>query len=631
MAAGAVARVAKTAWDTLWNPTVERGVLQSGEAGLQRLGPLGETLSVMLRQSQDNTEARVGALAEHYIPRARALGEDPLKTQELVMDLKRVRRATTPEVQELADFSRLANEQIYQEAQQTGIKVGPRVQDDWHLMYPREVFEGSNRDAAIQRLVDTGQATSYRSAEKMLNSLESKGGRVHSLESPRRVNLPGAREDTAVVYDHLSNSYRRVEQAKIFGPKDENLDYILDGIRAEYGVPGYKYARLVADSFLGRTAGYSPVGDIDHIVGHGDYQKIASIEAVMHLGLAFISQSIQPLNAVVFGARGGLTPTVKALRDTVLDYGNATEFALRAGSTLMHTAHEFRQAAGVEQGTIGGAVLNYTPFMFLDKLSRIFSSQVGRHMAEESIQKLVQEPGHLGERMTLKLLGIDADKALAQGLTESDVLEAAKRVSDITSFRATPLDIPPQWKNNPTLKLLTMYKSATFSQAKFLKDYVFKPAVYEGEMRPLLYLATLFPTFGEMVADTKEFIRKGTLEERPKEVVDRMIDNVAQVGGFGIMHDMIYAFASPNKEMAYRFVVGPAIGDAVETASLPFSKHPIADIEKKIVSSIPVVGPIAKRKLFPVPLSERPKNALQEGAVTKTIKKAGRRIAQAFE
>lgn len=630
MAAGAVARAIGTtieeAWSKLWAPAVERGAIQSGESGLRRIGPLGQTLADMLRGTKDKAESRIGKVAQFYIPRAGDIQKAGL-TDQFVNDLERKARAVNPHVKDLADYSRLLNSALVPEAQSAGIKVGPLVQDDFHHMWDPKVFEGVNEEKTIQALIKSGAAANEAEASRIMQFMRSRGGKVHTLESPRRINLPGYRRDMSVMYDHFSSTINRIEQAKAFGPKDEVLDQLLSGIRQQHGKAAFNYAQLVANNFLGRGAGYAPLGDLDNVVGHGMYKNLASLETVMHLGLAFLRHSGQFLNTTVVAARSGLTPTVRALRDMIVEHGNANDFALRSGATLMGVSHDFRRIAGAEAESLGAKVLRYTPFNYIDKLRRVFAARVGASFVEQEYGRYLANPKDAKAIVNLRMMGIDpAEVQKLGGLQQGHLMQAAKKMSDLTQFRSDALTLPPRWvgQKDPLIKLAVMYKQFFFHQAKFVKDQVLKPAILEREFKPLIYMTLLFPTLGEMVADMNEVARKGNLKDRPgfdkNHWLDRLIDNYAAIGGFGIMADMVHSFAMPNADAAFRFVVGPVISDTIDISRIPFMAHPVQEIEKKILRSIPVVGPIAAHKEFP-PRRSQPKSPLQRGVVTRELNK----------
>jgi len=618
MAAGSVARVGQELWNGLWGKlesnVITRGTLESGEAGLRRIGPLGETLSDMLKLGKENIGRRVGNVSSYYIPRAEEAMKSGL-SEEIVNDLERRARASHPQALELADYARIMREAVYQEAQQIGIKVGPRVADDFPHMWDPKIFEGTGREDVINHLLKSGQATSRHDAEHVIDQIMSVKGRVHTLESPRLIQLPNYRRDLSVPFDHLNASIRRIEFAKIFGPKNEKLNLLLDEIAKQHGPAAYKYADLVATSVMGNSGLAS---DFDMYANRSWLRKTASIEALMHLSLAVLRHSGQFANTTVVT---GLKPSIRALARMMSDFKGAEDFALTTGALVNKTVHDFRRLANVETETLGGKLLRYSGFDFVDKLRRVFASNSAAEFVDQQASRLAKDPNNAKAIRNLRLMGIDPDE-IKRGVNSLHYLQAGRRLSDLTQFESDALSLPPRWlaKDEPILQLAMMYKQFFFHQARFVKDMVLKPVFLEGDMKPLLYMATLFPTFGEMVADVNEFARKGDLKNRPQHVVERMIDNYASIGGFGIWHDLVYAFAQPQKEAAMRFVIGPAISDLIDIGTIPGQRHPIEEIEKRLVRAIPVIGPVAQKKAFP-PKKQPTKGPLQRGAITKELNK----------
>ncbi len=132
-------------------------------------------------------------------------------------------------------------------------------------------------------------------------------------------------------------------------------------------------------------------------------------------------------------------------------------------------------------------------------------------------------------------------------------------------------------------------------------------------------MSLLFPTFGELTADLREYARKGTLEERSEYPLERLIDNAAHAGAFGIFQDMIYNVASPSDAPIWHFVAGPVISDFVDLARLPHTKQPIG---LELLRRVPVVGPVAAYKLKESSRkSPRKKGFLERGAITEFMEK----------
>lgn len=627
MAAGAVARIGKTLVADAWEGAVGSGALVSGEAMLRRIGPLGETMADMLRSTRDKWEIRAGKMMEFRAPLAGDLHKAGLGEQ-VIGDLERKTPAIHPDAKRLADYDRLLNASLMLEAHGAGIKIGSLAPDDYHHMWDPELFKGVNEEQTIQKLLASGQVKTRNEARSVMSYMQSRGGKVYSLETPRKINLPGYRRDLAVMSDHFVASFKRIEEAKAFGPKDEALHQIIDAIEAQHGRKAASQARLVSSAFMNRGAGYTPVSDTDQMMGQGFYRKIASVETLAHLGLAFLSHSGQFINTSVVAARSGLRPTIRAMADLVADHGNAQSFAIKSASMFNSTIHDFRRlvAEDLEHETLGGKLLRYTPFNFIDKQRRIFAARVGAEFVNDEFQKILKDPNNKRAITNLRLMGLDsAEIQKAGGIQQQHLLQAAKVMSDLTQFRSDALTLPPRWvsKDDMWLRLAVMYKQFFFHQAKFMKDQVLKPAFQQGEFRPLIYSSLLFPSVGEIVSDMKNVIRKGDLKDRPgfdkNHWLDRVIDNYSQVGGFGIMADLASSFGQPNSEPAFRFAVGPAISDIIDFTTLGGKPHPIEDLEKKLLRSVPVIGPYAVHKEFP---SKNPtKGRLQRGVVTKEFNK----------
>ena len=183
----------------------------------------------------------------------------------------------------------------------------------------------------------------------------------------------------------------------------------------------------------------------------------------------------------------------------------------------------------------------------------------------------------------------------------------------------TVLDLPPVWRDNAAGRLLTLFKPFFFNQAKFLKDHVIKPAL-RGDIRPLIYASIIYPIVGEAVADIKNAVRGKGQDERPdwdKYPYDRIVDNISQVGGFGIAADVINSLTTGTPTTTYQFLTGPVVGDLVDAIQLLHSTWDTR--ERAILRRIPTIGPALSRHLAP-PKHRKP-SALESGKITKTIHK----------
>ena len=599
---------------------VRRGLI-SGSAGLNRNGTWSKMLNGILRGYDDQFAATVSQKLQKIAPDLELINKDPIRVKMVVDQLRGTRVSSDPLSFRTALKVRKLFTDTYAEAAASGVNVAPFRKNYWPKLWNPKLFEGVSRERMIRHLQDTGQAQNRAHAEDLLEFANPGGRKFHPLESRRILNLPGEREDLGVIVDYLDGAVKRTQQTKMFGANDQKLQTIFSQIALTENRGNEKFARLVGETFLGRPigAGARRAGEGPLAGALGKMQPtIASIEAMSKLSLAVVSNVSQPLNTVV---RAGIGPTYKAFKDVINDWGSAKAFGIKTGAVYHQTLMDLRRELAHEADTVGAAVLRYTGFSWIEKFNRLLSANMGKHMALDTFDDLVANQANHIARVRLKSLGIDANKALKSGgLSQDDLLLAGKKLSDQTQFRSTALDLPVAWRGHPGMKILTLYKNFAFNQTRFIKDFVLKPAFQHGDMKPLMYMAILFPTFGEIIADTKVFLRRGTLKDRPKYFLDRMIDNMAQVGSLGIMEDVQRNVFSGDPLKVFTFFLGPVSSDVSDFVRAFGSKNKGRAVARQLTRRIPVIGPIAGEALFHRP-GRRPRGPLQRGFVTKAVRK----------
>lgn len=515
---------------------------------------------------------------------------------------------TDPHLRNLIDFDRMTNLAAYGKAQKAKIPVGPPNPDDWSRIWPRGTFEGVNRNSAIQHLIKTGQAQNEKGAERLLDFLsgQSKGMKDHNLMSGRKVDLPGYRTDIMAHTDSMQRKLKSIAYAETFGPKGETLDELLSSVRREGKYTDYKLVDKYVDVFLKKHGvNYKPVGVVE--------QGVNSLMAARFLGRTVIKHLEKPVNVVLFS--GSPSTALRGLRDMIVDYGNANEFAIRSGAAMSQTLNDVRTMYDTELARGSSWVTRLTGLNTFDRLSRVFAANSGKHLAQDLAAEYAATRSTQAEKKLLQL-GIDPSKALA-GLTESDLMTAAQRTSDVTQFVYNPNSLPMAWRDSPYTRMLTTFKPYPYIMGNFLKDHVLKPAM-QGDLKPLMYFTLLFPTVGEVVGDLSNLATFGDLKHRPdkKYIADRLVDNVSYMAGFGLLFDMAHAMSSPSDTAAWKFAAGPLISEVVDLARIPKSKHP----DEELMRQIPIVGPyIASSKKR---ASHRPsKYSLEGGVITHGIEK----------
>jgi len=497
----------------------------------------------------------------------------------------------------------------------------------WAKMFPDGHFDDiGNMNKAIKHLVDTGKARNAIHAESIINYHRGGGKMAYNIEKRRLADLPGEREDNMVPIDYLKQVWNRVAQVKQFGKNDEILEDMLLQVRQEEGPVAETYARFMGEHKLGRSIGSGPSSYAGKKYSPLEH-NISSVEALTKLGLATISQAGQFVNVPIF--LRGIAPTIRGAARMVADFGDAERFTVEAGSTAYQTYRQAREVL-LKETTLGGQALKYTRFTWMDRMLRIFASNAGRESAEANFATLLKNPDNVGARSMLQTLGVDFREALKKGsLSPDDLLTAARRTSDITQFTSSIENLPPAWKTDPRIRVATMFKTYGFQQTKFMKDYVFLPAT-RGDVKPLMMAAILFPTVGEIIKDTSELARRGTLKERPdwsRHPYDRLLENAMAVGVLGITYDTMRSLSYNDQTPFWRFLGGPVLGDVVDVAKMLTSfdsrrSHPLDRMtdqaKQKLTRSIPVVGPRLYEEWFGR-YHKQPPFGFKAGVVTKFV------------
>ena len=605
--------------DRIFSTPLVKEWAESTPRALARQGPLSATLAETLRVGRATRERAMGSMRSTLTTKYGWLENNP-NFDHIVEQMDIGTLAPDPTLARVGQELSVMDDVMYQTAQAKGIKVAPKIATHFPRMYPENWFDpGAKREEIIQQLVTNGHAATYAEAERLLSKMQGSPGRglvssVPTLESRRRTDIPGWRRDFGALVEHLEGVAGRSAEADVIGPNGEYVDGLLSSIKDHEGRAAYDYAKQVVNVFMHRG------GLESAYVGHTATERnLASIMAATKLGLAVIGNATQGLNNVLLA---GLGPSVRGLREALVDWGSAKDFALRSGAIYGQSLMEMRHELGLRSWSLGEQVLRGTGFSAVEQFNRVFSSKVGEQMAIEASEMLARRPLDSKAIETLRLLDLDPSAVLARGLTQDDILIAAKRVSDLTQFRSTVLELPLAWRKRPEFRLLTLYKNYAFNQTKFIKDYVWTPAT-KGELRPLIYFATLFPIAGEIVADVKSLARHGDLSKRPdtKYAADRIVDNYLQLGSLGILADMMYAMSSSDDSAFWRFVGGPILSDVSDMKKVITGffddEEPFKQLGKQTTRRIPTVGPLISETLYP-PKTEI-KSPLQKGTITKKL------------
>lgn len=294
-------------------------------------------------------------------------------------------------------------------------------------------------------------------------------------------------------------------------------------------------------------------------------------ETVTKLGLSAVSQGSQVLTGVVRTEfRDSFKNTIAAFKDP-----DAQMFALESGAILSNVVRDAASTlfGGASQGT--QKFLNLVGFTKMDMNARVFGAIQGAGFAEHQSDKLykaftafnksgVKSPEIAKIEQRLLAIGIDPRDVIAQGgrLTTDQKLLAANSVSFDVNFWGDSLSLPAFFKT-PQGRVITQFKSFAYQQSRFIKKNVIDPWVKYGDAGPALRFALLIPLGGEAIADIKSILRN---KPRTDDQAVRLLENIAQAGGFGLVADA-YLQASRGMSSLASFAIGPAYTDVLSGAN----------------------------------------------------------------
>jgi hypothetical protein len=452
--------------------------------------------------------------------------------------------------------------------------------------YVNYVNSGKRAEAIFQYLVDSGQVQNKAEAERVLNFFirRSRQRRFGNLERAREVNLPfyDVNPDR-VLPRYFSGAYHRLEEVKNLGLKDEVIKDLINQLRDVGG--DYRNAQLMFDRWSGREPEKLLFGAVSPKFAQG----LRSFQVVTKLGLAQIPNSTQSINTAFIT---GLRNLAIGIQKAVTREGK--DFALRTGAVLDATVEDAIQRAIGGSGKWARLFLKGIGFTATERINRIIAANAGRAYALEMTRKLINNPANKFARRALRELGLNPDLILKRGnLNFNEILLAAQKVVNKSQFRSGVLDLP-LFFTSPEGKIVTQFKTFAFNQAKLIKDAILLEAL-RGNLKPLITAITLMPIIGEGVKDIKAIL---TGKTRDKTGLARIAENMAAVGGLGILTDL-YQSAIYGK--ATDFLVGPTGSDIGNTlnAIAQFSRGKPTQLGRIITRQVPVAGQFISRTLFP--------------------------------
>lgn len=332
-------------------------------------------------------------------------------------------------------------------------------------------------------------------------------------------------------------------------------------------------------------------------------QDVKKFMGLSMLGRVAIPHSMQSVNTLL---NEGFTAYAKAAHDMATDYQGAKKYATTVGALFDETLQEYRSQLTGKPSWI--SKMFYMPgFSAVRKGGIIHAAVAGKYAAMDAAEDYAKTQSRASE-LALKFHGIEPKDVLRQaGKLTQDQIDKAAYNSVNESFFLRDMKTPWIWQQNPTNRLIFLYKNFQFREGKMLQNAIsrgFKggPASFA---KTIGILGTAFPIAGEIIGDMSS-IATGHGLDRDKSikhwtgnpVADRILDDMAHVAGFGIWYSIA---RSTGYKQLLQWAAGPVAGTADEAVEgLISAAHgnpkPLA---RSVLRRVPVIGSALTNALLP--------------------------------
>lgn len=609
---------------------VLRGLFQESTREVARFGPAGKVLAKEMVQALDKGEREAGAAVTMVQKLVRGLtanekeslvdfldqGVTPINAN--VQDVGLQLRAMLGDVAQRATNAQMTLKNIL-----TGEVVpwAPKPSGDYFPHFSNidfdELYGNPKRVAEAVREIAADNGVPLDVARRQLDfMMRNAERRFGNLEMSRVMNWKRwDRDPERALSRYFAGAYKRLNLAEQFRQVDpvsgKPIEYgRADQLVALIGSQSDDSAGAMAKTYADRILGREEIGSFERNFGPVR-RALTNFQVVTKLGQAVLANASQP---VLTAVTAGIKPTIKGINEIL--FRNGSEFAGMTGSMLDATMGQIQRELG--SSSLGSSVLRGTGFSAVERFNRMLSANAGKVYAEDTFKRLMgaldsgsSRAGFYKEQ--LAKLGINPADAIGRGsLNLDDLYKAGQALTKRTQFKTGVQDLPIH-ATSELGKMLFQFKTFSFKAAQMFKDEIVLEAK-KGNYAPLTRAALLMPLAGELVNDVQAVVNG---KSRPDKLVERLADNFAAVGAFGLLYTALKA-TQFGPAGVVGVALGPTVGDIVRTtANLGsasknlFNDRPLSTdpLEKQLVSTIPVVGPMIANRVYPSKEEKRRRSA----------------------
>jgi hypothetical protein len=554
---------------------------------ISQQGEPGKQLAGKLQESRDIAETTAGKWVSQLPTVQKLKGKE---FQNFVDVAEGREHPLNQRVAKAAEEWDKVRQDVYTTAKNLGLDIGKLENYFPHRFDPKMFEDKKTYAAAINHLVETGQAQNTTEAAKLLRNAQDviRNRRQGNLEMERMVNLPMYEKTPKALFDYIEQAAERIGQVHSFG-KDDTEALKLINQMADEGFDA-STARSLFDISVGAQK-------------YGETQKkisgvLRKYNAITKLGTGAITNVGQSVNtATVVGAIRTLLKAPGAALNP-----KAKEFALKAGVTLDGVINDLREGAGFSGKVLGS--ITAPGFNKVEKFNRTLAAWAGKDYADTLAKRAVNSRG---ARKVLAKMGLNAEEIVARGgkLTEEEQIKAARSIVERTQFKVDPQDLPG-WVSSPWGKVVTQFKSFAYNQTAFLKREILDELA-KGNVQPLVRFVAIGIPAGMGIQELKNLVRNRPSEE---DSTARVVQGYSQAGGFGLAGDLYTGFFPQNKgylsperkaQMAQNALLGPTFGTATEalTSTNKALSGDSEDLQRFGLRQVPIAGGTLSNTLLP--------------------------------
>lgn len=592
-------------------------VFRSTRSIIERQGENGKKLAGMLQKARDTEEIYQADIARSLPTVFKLKGKE---FENFVDATQGNVPAMNDKVASAIHEWQSVHPQIRDRAVQAGLDVGDLGARYYpHFVDFEKVFKDRNTyNEALNHLVQTGQAGDIEQAIKLLGYARdvSRNRKFGNLEASRLVNIPFYDKSKNSLLSYIQGSSRRIAQTETFGKGDENaLKLIAAAGQKGYDTEAMKNAYDIA-------VGAKQYNPTTSKVSKG----IRGYLSTTRLGLGAITNASQNVNT------GIVTGHMRTLGSMLgqLDPENR-KFVEKTGVVADSVLGDLRE----QTGFIGKTLSKFTApgFNKVEKFNRSVAAVAGKRYADDLAAK--------GNVEALRKLGVTGK--IGKTLTEDQQIQASRKIVEKTQFKVDPQDLPG-WVDSPLGKLVSQFRTFSYSQGKFFSNEVLKPLA-KGNVVPLARLAAALPV-GYAVYEAKRVINNRPEEDNKTR---RGLEAFNSVGGAGLALDMFRSMVPLNNKtltperrvsMAVGAFGGPAAGTAAETVGAVSNALPKffggaskgEQLGRLGLRQVPIIGTRLQNTFVPYGGKPEPSKTAIDNKEIDSIKKAtfGSKEAKAF-